>query len=138
MAVIVHLQALSRTEDLGPMRTAVMAFLAPHGLSERTLYDVDLVLEELFMNIVLHAHEDGLPHHVDLWVELETESVLLCFEDRGRPFDPAHRPEPARPASIAEARPGGLGLSLVRQRSTSMTYSRRDDRNQLSVTIRRR
>lgn len=138
MAATVHLQALSRIDELAPLRAAVMDFLAPQALAQRVLYDVDLVLEELFMNIVRHAHEDGLPHPVDLWVRLEPEAIELRFEDGGRPFDPTRCPEPARPPGIAQARAGGLGLGLVRQRSTSMSYARRDQRNCLSVTIGRR
>jgi len=138
MAGIVHLQALSRIDDLAPMRGAVMAFLAPLALPQRVLYDVDIVLEELFMNIVLHGHEDGRAHAIDLWLELEPESIRLRLDDRGRPFDPTSRPKPEHPRSIAEAKPGGLGLGLVRQHSTSMSYARREGCNSLTVTIGRR
>jgi anti-sigma regulatory factor (Ser/Thr protein kinase) len=138
MAGIVHLQALSRIDDLAPLRAAVMEFLAPLALPQRVLYDVDIVLEELFMNIVLHAHEDGRAHAVDLRVELKPGSIRLRLDDRGRPFDPTNRPEPEHPRSIAEARPGGLGLGLVRQHSTSMFYARREGCNSLTVTIGRR
>jgi len=138
MAGIVHLQALSRIDDLAPLRVAVMEHLAPLALPERVLYDVDIVLEELFMNIVLHSHEDGHAHAVDLWLELEPESIRLRLDDRGRPFDPTSRPEPEHPRSIAEASPGGLGLGLVRRHSTSMSYARREGCNRLVVTIGRR
>ena len=138
MAGLVHLQALSRIDDLAPMRASVMRFLAPLALPQRVLYDVDIVLEELFMNIVLHAHEDGRAHAVDLRVELAPELIRLLFEDRGRPFDPTGRTEAEHPRSIAQAKPGGLGLHLVRQHSTSMSYARRNGCNSMSVTIGRR
>jgi len=42
----------SERQALEPARLAVHAFLQPHALSEATVFDVELVLEEALMNVV--------------------------------------------------------------------------------------
>ena len=43
----------NRLDELEPARQAIQAFLAPSALSPRTLYKLELVLEETFMNLNL-------------------------------------------------------------------------------------
>ena len=53
---------------------------------------------------------------------------------RGVAFDPSTPPEP-RPASLAEAKPGGLGLLMIRNFSDDVSYRRSEGRNHLTITV---
>jgi serine/threonine-protein kinase RsbW len=132
-----HLTLSSRLEDLEPARRQVEAFLAPLDLPGRTRDAVELLLEEAFMNVVMHAHGDGGAHPVGLSVRAEPQSIVLELEDDGRPFDPGRqRPRPV-PTSLAEATPGGLGLHFLQRYAHTLDHRRVDGRNRLTITIAR-
>lgn len=117
-------------------RQALEQLLQPRELSARAGFALDLVLEELLMNQILHAH----PGAVDApWLELQAwtrgEALWLRFIDDGIAFDPLSRPAPAAPASLDEARPGGLGLQLLRRYARSLDYERQAGHNRLTVEL---
>jgi len=132
-----HLQLPNRRAALETARQAVLDFIAGHGLSPRAVYRLELVLEEVWMNLVMHAFPDGGEQLVDLHLQLEPDAVALVVEDDGVAFDPLAAPPPQRPASLDEAVPGGLGLSLMRSACRSMAYTRIGGRNRLQVQVDR-
>lgn len=107
-------------------------------VAPRELFRIELVLEELLMNVVRHGHPR--PAAVDgfslrLGAQLEGDHLLLCLEDDGIAFDPGSAPLPATPATLAEARVGGLGLVLVHKSARSLRHERVDGLNRLWVEL---
>lgn len=127
----------NRPEAIDPARLRLLAFLQPAALSPKAIYALEVVLEEVLMNAAMHAHPDGGVHSVDLAAWVEPDDVVLRFEDDGIAFDPMQQPEEARPSTLDAARPGGLGLSLVRRLARHVAYGRRGGRNCLTVHIAR-
>jgi serine/threonine-protein kinase RsbW len=124
-------------DALEPARRAMLAFLAPHGLSTRLLYKLELVLEETLMNRLWHAHPEGGDHHTELQIGVRAEAIELRFEDSGMAFNPLLASDPAVPASLVEASPGGLGLMLTRKAATRCFYERVGERNVFTVHLAR-
>lgn len=119
-------------------RLAVRQHLQGQGVSDKALFRLELVLEEGVMNRVWHAYPAGWPPgDIGLRLRVLPEMLELCLEDEGVPFDPLAVADPSAPASLAEARPGGLGLMLVRKRVQAMRYEREHGRNRLTVEIAR-
>lgn len=127
----------NRIEELEPARQAMLAHLAPALLSPQVLFKLELVLEETFMNLIWHAFKDGAAHSIAFTVQLLANEVALVFEDDGIAFDPTQAAEPQRPVSLLDAPTGGRGLALVRRATTSVTYSRLEDRNCLRLAVAR-
>jgi serine/threonine-protein kinase RsbW len=128
----------SERQALEPARLAVHAFLQPHALSDVTLFDIELVLEEALMNVIWHAYGGRPGQRIGLCVRVQTEQVVIELDDDGIAFDPLAAPPPALPTSISEARPGGLGLRLLRERAATVAYRRQGARNRLDVAVARR
>jgi len=118
-------------------RLGVLIFLQPLALRPRTIFAVELVLEETLMNVISYAFQDDAGHEIDLTVQVEVGDVVLRIEDGGFAFDPLQVPERTPPASIDEAVPGGLGIRLVRRFASSTAYERVGNRNVLTVRIAR-
>jgi anti-sigma regulatory factor (Ser/Thr protein kinase) len=134
---VLRLHVPAERHALEPARLAVLHFLEPWALDARALFNIELVLEETLLNASLHAFDGPGPHNVDLRVQVQPDAVVLQFEDEGRPFDPLQAAEPRRPASLADAQPGGLGLMLVRRLARAVEYRRIDGRNLLTITVAR-
>ncbi len=134
----VHRQCVPGTmEALEPARRAMLDFLAPHGLTARLLYRLELVLEETLMNRLWHAHPEGGPHDTDLRIGVQADAIELRFEDSGIAFNPLLAADPVVPASLIDAAPGGRGLMLTRKAATQCFYERVGKRNVFTVRLAR-
>ena len=132
-----HLTLANRLDALEPARQAMVACLAPAALHPKVLFKLELVLEEIFMNLLWHAFRDAAEHTIELTVHLHPDEVALSFEDDGIAFDPTQAAEPPFPASLLDAPIGGRGLKLLRRTASSLSYERREDRNRLRVAVAR-
>jgi anti-sigma regulatory factor (Ser/Thr protein kinase) len=140
---MLRLSVPASREAIGPLRDALDRHLEPHGLAPRDRYRIDLLVEEVLMNVVLHGFADSPsadPHStpaVDFTVDVQPERVQLGFSDGGKPFDPTTAAPRPPPASLADAEPGGLGLPLLLRFADSLDYRREGGRNHLTITLNR-
>ena len=106
---------------------------ATRDLSASLSFAVQVCLEEAVANIIMYSTttDDGL----EIVVEVERRGELLVarIEDNGSAFDPTQVPRPPRPASLAEAKVGNLGIHLMRSFASGMHYERRDSCNCLTM-----
>jgi anti-sigma regulatory factor (Ser/Thr protein kinase) len=109
------------------------------GLGEAADYALRLCVEEAAANVVMHgvADADGDAGFVALRVEAAPDALRLTIEDRCAAFDPLHVPAPEIPATLEQARVGGLGIHLMRQYTSAISYERAGDVNRLTLTIGR-
>ena len=130
-----HLHLPATLASVDAARLALLAHLAPLALERRAVYGLELVLEEVVLNICLHAYRDEPGHRFTLQASTEPGRVWLQFEDSGPAFDPLARDTPERPATLDDTVPGGLGLVLLRQHATHLAYQRLDGRNRLTLAL---
>jgi len=104
------------------------------GLSEDTIYALDTCVVELVTNIVDHSYA-GRAGDIRLQLDLGAAAAILRLFDRGPEFDPLSVPAHVKPASIEEAKVGGLGIHLVRSVSDRCQYERRGGENVFTVYL---
>lgn len=102
------------------------------GLQARQLYAVELCLEEVVANLVMHGRPSGTAP-IAITVRLETGPLRLTVEDDAIPFDPTAPVDLPQPQSLEEVSPGGLGLALVQSFSAWRDYMRAAGRNRLVI-----
>jgi anti-sigma regulatory factor (Ser/Thr protein kinase) len=129
-------RSMAGLEQVGGWVDTVTATL---GLDEAAGYALRLCVEEATANAVMHgvAVADGDAGFVALRVEPVQGALRVVIEDRCGAFDPLRVPAPDRPANLAEARVGGLGIHLMRHYARAMDYERVDGINRLTLTIGR-
>jgi len=132
-----RLTLANRRDALDETRTRVIHWLQRHAPTPKLVFNVELILEETLMNVIWHAHADQAEHLIRLAVQLDTDDIVMRFEDDGVPFDPLLAAPPVAPSSIDDAVPGGLGLLLVRKCARAVTYQRVDGNNCLTVRVAR-
>jgi serine/threonine-protein kinase RsbW len=108
-------------DSLALLVDLVREFLGTTPGSEQMAFDLDLVIEELFMNIVRHGRGTG-----SVEVELSSASgegvQLVLRANEPVAHDPTMAPEVDAHAPIEARRAGGLGLRLVRGLSREFRY----------------
>jgi len=121
--------------ELPKLAAWVEAQAASFGLDARELYAMQLCLEEVAVNLVLHGRaETGAA--VRFTVALEDAPLRVTVEDDGVAFDPTLALA-AMPAPTLETVPeGGLGLKLVNGFTSRRDYARIAGRNRLTLVFR--
>lgn len=118
-------------------RRLLDALLVTHAVDARAVYACELVLEEWLTNVWRHGYQGAGGAVVELTAWVDACAVCLRFTDTAPAFDPLAAPEPERPGSLAAARPGGLGLQMIRQWAQDCRYRRVGGHNELTVWIAR-
>ncbi len=122
--------------ELQRLTTAVADFCREHRLDEAVEFDLNLVLEELFMNTVRHGGCQGVAGAAQVRLRMAADGVEVQYLDRGIPFNPLDAPQPDLSVPLIERRPGGLGVHLIRQIMRDSRYQRSGDTNQLTMVRR--
>jgi len=109
-------------------------FGADEGLSDDLVMAINLVLDEVFANILDHGY-GGDTGRREIRVMLAREGGTLTIEvdDDGRPFDPRQAPPPDLSLPLEDRPVGGLGIHIVKTMMNSVEYERRGDRNVLTM-----
>jgi anti-sigma regulatory factor (Ser/Thr protein kinase) len=128
-------EVLATPEAITALTEQVLAFLADQQVDARATHHVALVVEELVTNLGSHGNCRDAPATVRLVVE--PAQVTGEIRDSGPPFDPRLAPDPGVDAPIEDRPIGGLGLYLVRELSTALTYAHEDGRNVTRFAITR-
>jgi len=102
------------------------------GIEEDHAFDADLIIEELFTNMVKYSTEGSQPITVAL--DIGPEAMTITLVDRGvERFDPTAAPEPDITLP-AEARvPGKLGIHFVRRVADEVRYDYTDHTSRVTV-----
>jgi anti-sigma regulatory factor (Ser/Thr protein kinase) len=103
------------------------------NVPERLLYSMHVVLEEAVMNVALHGYPPGQGGEMAIRLKISPGEAVLEVEDAGLAFDPVSATVPNRAISLADAKPGGLGLGLMRQYCPDLHYQRIGGRNLLTM-----
>jgi len=110
-------------------------FCRENSLGDEIRFDLNLSLEELFVNSVKHGGCLGMKDAAQVHMRLRDDGVLVEYADRGVPFDPSLVLAPDLTGSLRDRPAGGFGLHLVRQFMTDFAYRRSGDWNR--ITMRR-
>lgn len=101
------------------------------GCDIDTRYEIDIAVEEIFVNISDYAY-GGSPGPVRIQIEID-EGVTVTFIDEGVEFDPLKRADPDITLPEKERSVGGLGIYIVKKSMDEMTYRYDEGRNILTI-----
>ena len=123
----------NRIEELRRLAALVEEFGAEENWPPDLIFQVNLVLEEVAINVINFGHDGGL-HEIEIALTSELDALTIEVIDNGRAFDPtkdATVPDVTLP--IEERPVGGLGVYLVRTMMDEMRYRREEGRNHLTL-----
>lgn len=109
---------------LADSQQRLSTFLTESGCDPRTIFKVELVVEEIAMNAIMHAGAGQLGTVIELEGSMREGRACLAIEDNGPAFDPLAAELAPLAASLDEAKIGGLGLRLVRANASALRYVR--------------
>ncbi len=101
-------------------------------LPQRCLFEINLVLDEVFTNIISYGFKDESEHAINVTIASNRDTLTVTVEDDGIPFNPVDRSAPKMPCAIEDCQIGGLGIHLIKRLVDEVCYSRQSGRNVLT------
>jgi serine/threonine-protein kinase RsbW len=133
----VHLQLDAQPEELPRIAEAVEEMAERDDWPAKLLFQVNLVLEELALNVMTHGR-DGGARHLDIILTAAPDAIRVELADDGPQFDPLQEAPEFNPGlPIDERRVGGVGVHLVRTLVDDVSYRYQDGRNRLTLVLPR-
>lgn len=116
----------------------VMSFvdeqLEKSGCSLEAQTQIDLALEELYVNIAQYAYAPGTGTvEIEFEVRGDPRTACITLTDRGRKYNPLEKEDPDINLPLKERSIGGLGIFLVKQDMDDIRYEYRDGKNILTI-----
>lgn len=123
------------TEDaIDEVQAFINEELVRCGCSEDIQGQIEIVVEEIFVNIASYAYNtDEGEAEIRCEVLEDPLRVTIQFLDHGKPFDPLAKEDADTSVEAIEAREGGLGILLVKKMMDDVQYSYQDGKNVLTL-----
>ena len=125
-----RLEIEAKTENLEKVNDFIADVLV--GCPMKLLMQIDLAVEEIFVNIASYAYKDKTGS-VAVECKIENGLLTMVFEDEGEKFDPLKKPDPDISASAEEREIGGLGIFLTKKLMDEVIYEYKDGKNVLTL-----
>ena len=109
------------------------------GFPEELIPDINVAVEEIFINISDYAY---VPTNGNVTVFMSVDMsggdkvATFVFEDSGMPFNPLEAPTPDLDKPPIERDIGGLGILFVKQLMDDVSYTYVEDKNILTIKKR--
>jgi anti-sigma regulatory factor (Ser/Thr protein kinase) len=108
-------------------------FALKAGLSDKDLFALQIVVEELVTNVIDYGGVPAGEHAVRVDLTADNGELLIRIADRGKEYNPLLREDPDVTLP-AEQRPiGGLGVHFCKKLTDAQSYERRDGCNVLTL-----
>ena len=120
--------------NLDEVLSFVDGYLDELSCSTKAKIQLDIAVEELFVNIAHYAYAPGTGD-ATVTIDHTTDplAVTITFEDTGRQFDPLAKDDPDTTLSAEERDIGGLGIYMVKKSMDDVRYEYTDGKNILSI-----
>ena len=109
-------------------------FAHENNLSPRTLFNLNLIIEEIVVNICSYSYPENEKGMFTVEISLENNEIILTFIDSGIPFDPSAK-NVTFENSVSKADIGGLGIHIVKKLSKSLSYKYENNQNILKIVL---
>ena len=102
---------------------------------------LDIAIEELFVNVAHYAYPEATPDApghalISYTYSADPPSIEVAIIDKGIPYNPLAKPDAVTPDDIMDVPIGGLGILMAKKSVDEMEYERVNESN--IVTIRKK
>ena len=123
------------TDNLSEVLSFVDEQLEAADCPIKTQLQIDVAVEEIFVNIAHYAYASGSgTAELRAGVSGEPPTFEMSFIDSGIPFDPLAKPDPDVTLPVEKKQIGGLGIYIVKKTMDSVCYRRNGENNELAIT----
>jgi len=132
----ITIQIAADVREIERLNKLVRQFGELHDVPSRTLYAVNLALDELVTNVMLYGFESPEGRKITVRITTAAGELTASVLDDGKAFNPLEAKAPDLNAPLEDRDLGGLGIHLVRSLMDQVSYARENNENVLTVRKR--
>jgi len=134
MQAIASIKLSADLKNLERLTSFVSECARERGITEERGFDIQIAVEEAFVNICSYAYVGG-SGEVEVNCSSNGDSFVIEIIDSGVPFDITVLEDPDVTADISEREVGGLGGLLIRKLMDMAVYRREGNKNILRLMV---
>lgn len=124
----------AKVEELPKIVSFITEISRATDCSERSINQLMLVVEEIFVNIAEYAYKDkDAVAIIKGKLYGKPPEIELKFIDEGVPYNPLEKDDPDIDAALEDREIGGLGIYLVKKKVDNISYERQGKKNILTI-----
>ena len=108
-------------------------FASAAGLSDKDLFALQIVVEELVTNVIDYGEVPAGEHAVTVDLTALDGLLTIVIRDRGKAYNPLLREDPDVTLPADQRPIGGLGVHFCKKLTNAQDYERRDGCNVLTL-----
>lgn len=125
----------AETSELERVNSFLHAELDRRLCPQRTQNQLDIAVEELFVNVCHYAYPEDHKSTVRIQrtYSADPQSITVDIIDDGIPYNPLAKPDAVTPSNIEDVPIGGLGILMAKKCTDEMYYERVDESNVVTI-----
>lgn len=121
--------------ELDRINEKISGLTADWNLPSSIAFNINLVIEEIFSNIVFYGYADNAEHTINITFSTNPGQVKIKIEDDAQEFNPLILPlTNCSCSTVNNAQIGGLGIHIVKSLMDDLNYSRVNNKNILVMS----
>ena len=125
---------ISDRSELTKLEGFTADFAQRAGLSDKDLFALQIIVEELVTNVIDYGGVPAGEHAVRVDLSAEDGKLVMQFTDRGAEYNPLLREDPDLTLPAEERPIGGLGVHFCKKLTDAQNYARVGGQNVLTLT----
>lgn len=129
-----ELKLEAKLENLNQVLAFIDEQLEAAGCSMKAQMQIDVAVEEIFVNIASYAYEPEIGNAViKTKISGSPPVIAITFIDEGTPYNPLEKEDPDVTLSADQRQIGGLGIFMVKKSMDEVLYEYTDGKNMLTL-----
>jgi anti-sigma regulatory factor (Ser/Thr protein kinase) len=124
---------ISDRAELEKLESFTADFALKAGLSDKDLFALQIVVEELVTNVIDYGEVPVGEHAATVDLTAKDGLLTIVIRDRGKEYNPLLREDPDVTLPAEERPIGGLGVHFCKKLTDTQDYERRDGCNVLTM-----
>jgi len=132
----IQLKLKNQLSELDQIAVNLETLAEKWNIPGKIVMEINLVLEELFTNVLFYAFDDKDEHDINLdFILIDVHQLQIRIEDNGKPFNLLEKKvNDVFDKPLEDRQIGGLGIHFVREMMNSVEYQRADNKNIVILT----
>ena len=127
-------QITNQRDQVDTVRKFFDDYSKENKLTEKTVHDIQMALDELLTNIVNYGYEDSDEHKIDVRFGINDDAVRVEIIDDSKPYNILEQENPDISLSVDDKPIGGLGIFLIKKLMSNVDYYTKEGKNHLVMT----
>jgi len=130
-----ELEARVDLSEIDRINQEFSVFASQHGIGAAAVQKVCIALDDLLNNIISYGFENNEDHVIQLTLDYVGERLEITIKDDGVPFNPFDQAQPDTALTVEERKIGGLGVLLVKELMSDVSYQRQQGSNVVTLIL---